>query len=528
MSSTFYFDFLGSVWDYLPEEDRERFGELWQGYEQVFASVYQKFAENNINVVIEDLLPFSTERWLPYKFNSDNFVSRPAVFTSTQDLSLGVNLLQKYMVRFRIDGGLEFSVDLRGANPQRTVISEIIQKINDKAGFEFAKPIFDNTILQLTSPTSGASSSIEILPTNSSANNASEFVLGVLPSDLPKKVPEFPYTYTLPYQRVASIPLFRDQVRDENVSVSLSEGTDYAIEDKTVVAFKEEPPEDLWAKRTLVDEENPWNNFGFLMDIYQPNSPRYVNVLQGLWYAFWTGPRPKNVRIALYLLFGLPTARENATVTEASQTKIKLTGTSGEDYEYEVPDGLDPAVSAGESVPKFTPLVTGIEVFDKINSPGFIENEIGRAGIQRFLLDEASRGSGADTDETKALRMLEEYTFLPQISVESFITPDIDLSNVKTFLDAIKPLNKTYLFQVIVGAFKDELPFKDFAANHPNTDLSPTLDSNETTYLESATLDSYETTEIQGLNLDPNGILFEETLAIEVYSSGSLIDSFDA
>ena len=61
----------------------------------------------------------------------------------------------------------------------------------------------------------------------------------------------------------------------------------------------------MWARRSLFDQENPWNNFGFLMNIYQKNSVRYVNVLQGLWFAFWTGPRPSNVKISLYLLFDL-------------------------------------------------------------------------------------------------------------------------------------------------------------------------------------------------------------------------------
>jgi hypothetical protein len=192
-------------------------------------------------------------------------------------------------------------------------------------------------------------------------------------------------------------------------------------------------------------------------------------------------------------------------------------------------------------VETFDPLVTGIYVWDKINKPGFITEEIGRDGIQRFLLDEATRGYG-DTDETKALRMLEEYTFLPQIVVDAFIYPDINLHNVRLFLDAFRPLNKTYLFQVIVGAFRDLLGLTDRLCLHVDIDVTSTLDQNETTFLEQASLDCYESQELFPvdlvnqlllfrpavigdttvtadncpLNLDPHGILLGERVQLDV------------
>jgi hypothetical protein len=309
------------------------------------------------------------------------------------------------------------------------------------------------------------------------------------------------------------------------VTALVQEGADYHVLPGSLVAFKDAPPALLWARKSLFDQENPWNNFGFLMDIYQPNSVRYVDALQGLWFAFWTGPKPDNVRKSLYLLFGLPTAQETATVTALSPTTVETTSAVGLVRTFAIPTGLAATVTLGQAVAKFDPLVTGIVVFDKINRPGFIADEIGRAGIQRFLTDEATRGPG-DTDETKALTMLEEYTFLPQIDVNAFINPDINLGNVKTFLDAIKPLNKTYLFQIIAGNFTEELVFGDEAGADPSIDLTENVDSNETTFLLQADLDTYETVDNSGLNLDPNGVLFEETVAIEVYSFGILIDSF--
>lgn len=528
MSSPHYFQFLQAVWDQLPEKDRGRMAELWQGYEQILASIYQKYMEINLNIAVADLQPWTTERWLPYSFGDENFVSRPATIISSQDLSAGVNLLSKYLLKIRIDGVKIFEINIQGVNPVTTSINEIIEKINFAAGFRFAKGVYENTILQLTSMTSGVNSSIEILPTSNPHANACEFVLGVDPDTLPEVFPKFRYPYTIPYSRVSSIPEFRDYIRDEDVTLTLLEGTDYEVESSGVVSFSAVPPSSLWAERTQTDDENPWANYGFLTGIYQKNSERYINVIQGIWYAFWNGPTPMNVKRALYLLFGLPTALEDALITRVTSTEIETYGTeNGITRVFEVPSGLDPAVAVGDNVKRFDPLVTGIEVYDKISNPGFVENEIGREGIQRFLTEDASRGYG-DTDETKALRLLEEYTFLPQISVESFIYPDINLANVRIFLDAIRPLNKTYMFQVIVGTFRDILGVDDRIGVLAKVDLTSNLDSNETTCQSQSVLDDYEINNNDPLNLDPHGIVFEEKVQIEVRSFGTLVDSFTA
>ena len=223
MSSTHYFEFLGTVWDQLPTEDKERLGETWQGYEQVFAAAYQRFAEANINIAVKDMLPFNTERWLPYTFNSDNELSEPAVFTSIQDLSLGINLTVKSFLRLSVDGATPIQVDVRGVDPSKTFVPEIVTKINVAFGFPFARAIFEDTVLQLVSPTSGVNSSIEIFNTIDPTRNAGEFVLGVVDTDLPLKFPEFPHIFLLEYPRIASIPKLRDSIRDESLEVELVE-----------------------------------------------------------------------------------------------------------------------------------------------------------------------------------------------------------------------------------------------------------------------------------------------------------------
>lgn len=531
MASPYYFQFLNAVWDQLPEQDRGQFAELWFGYEQILAAVYQKQLELNLNIGVADLQPYTTERWLPYTFSADNFIERAATIISTQDLSVGMNLSKKYMLKLGVNGGSPLEFDISGAVPRTTYIEEIVDKINLVFGFPFASTAYEGTVLKLTSLLKGINSSIEIYETTYPDLNACEFVLGVDPLDLPAVYPEFRYPYSIPYNRVASIPEFRDHIRDDSVTKYLEESVDYIVEDAGVVSFSTVPPEMLWAERTDIDQDKPWYNYGFLTGIYQKNGPRYVQVLQGLWFALWNGPKPDNIKIALYLLFGLPVSPVRGTVTKLTATEIEVTGSDGTVYPFAIPTGLLADVALGEATYQFQPLVTGISVFDKINYPGFIEQEVGREGIQRFLTEDATRGPG-DTDESKAMTMLEEYTFLPQISVESFVYPDINLRNVKVFLSAFRPLNKTYLFQIIVGNFRELLGVTDRIGIHDSFDLTSNLDANETTFMDSATLDSYETTPMEGLDLDPHGIVFEERVEVEVYEQYGtfpvLTDSFMA
>ena len=528
MSDRKYLDFIGNVYDLLPIEDKERMAETWIGYEQVFASAYQKIVENDLNIAIKDMQSYSTERWLNYTFNDSNRLSSYPSYTSTQDLSMGVNLTNRYLVRIRIDGLNIIEVDLRGRNHSSTTLQEIVDKINHVAGFNFARMLYENTIIQLVSNTVVPYGSIEFLVPTNPVVDATEFIFGLEQSSLPAKYPIHPYIYKISYERVVGIPGLRNKIRDESSGlIELTEGQDYEVQANGVLAFKAAPPEAMWAKKTLIDLETPWHNYGFLMDIHQQNSPSYLQVLQGLWFAFWTGPKPKNLQIALYLLFGLPVAEESCTVTSVSETMIQTITNDGVIREYTIPPQLTAIVTQGQQLIKFDPLVSGIEVYDKINKPGFVEEEIGRPGIQRFLTDDATRGIG-DTDETKALALLEQHTFLPQISVDAFVSKDINLGNVKVFLNNIKPLTKTFLFQVIVGTFKDKVNMKDKLGFDIALDVTPNLDSNQTTYTDQATLTNYETTEDTSLNLDSDGLCALEELEIKVYSFGSLIDSFIA
>jgi len=496
--------------------------ELWKGFEQCVAAIYQKWVEASAGISVKNVFTYSDERWLPYTFNSGNRVTRAATYTTTQDLSLGVNLATKYKISFAWDDVAPIEISVKGEIPGSTKIDEIILKINTAAGFTLVKSL-EGALLVFTSPTMGLNSKIKFFATADPLEDASEIVIGV--DTMPFVYPEFPYYYTSPYPLLASVPEFRNAIRDESVTNTLVEGVDYLITNGEF-SFKATPPESMWSKRNLFNEEWPWNNFGFSMDIYQANSKRYVQVIQGLWFAFWTGPKPENLRRAIYLLFELPTAPFDGLVIEATPLLIRLISDAGVEASYEVPDGLDPLVATGDRVELFQPLVSGIDVFDKVNYPGFIRTEIDRVGIQRFLTPAATRGPG-DTDETKALTMLEEYTFLPQISVNAFIKPDINIGNIRLFLDAIKPVVKTYLFQVIIGNFRDELVIGDRTAEDFDIDVTPSVDSNETTFQTEDTMRAHEAAPIDGLGVDTEGVCFQELTDVEVKSFGITIDFFE-
>jgi len=255
-------------------------------------------------------------------------------------------------------------------------------------------------------------------------------------------------------KNIVSIPNLRNLV--DSPTEIMIEGIDYVVRDgllSTRTAFKLSelgPEEDrlrqMWAESTKVDRETPYRNFGVLIDFFRKNSEEYKLALQGLWYTFWTGSTPGNLQRGLHILLGLPFARRAGTVTRVDETlgEIDVTDPRGQVITYLIPSGLDPVVTRNQEVPRFTSLTTGVNIIDRNNEPGFVANRLGRAGISRFLTSNASRGLG-DTDETKALALLEHHLFLPQILVEA-VTRRVNVTELVTFLDNMKPQWTEYVF----------------------------------------------------------------------------------
>lgn len=541
--SRYIFDYLNDVWELLPEEDQIRFGETWKAYEQSYGYVWMQQFDLDLANQIRFLPLYNTKRWLKHLFNDDTRVLRSARFQSSQDFSRPINLSNRYLIRLSVDSAEAVQIDLRGTNPLQTSLTEIITSINAALGASVAFATNQMQVLNFRSLTSGPESSLRFFPATDPARDASAIVVGIDPEELPQTFPQFPHAFQLAEREIVGIPELQDKIHDELVEVGLTQDVDFSVEFGTgIISFAAEPPEVMWAKDTLVNYETPYNNFGYLMGFYDRNTPQYLRAVKGLWYAFWNGPRPENIRRSLYLIFGLPTASKNGEVTAVTPTQVALAYDDGTEETFEVPVNLIPIVSVGARVTEFQPLVSGINVFDKINYPGFVEKEVGRIGVQPFLTQHATLGEDPDTDESRALRLLEENTYLPQIDVNAFVSPDIRLENVKSFLTNIQPKHRTFLLQILVGTFRDELSLKDEGLTGTPTDKWPNgrpslildidfdatgnIDWNNNTMGDQETWDDAEDSPGTGLVLDDAGLAFGDYVGIEVYEGDVLIDSF--
>lgn len=271
--------------------------------------------------------------------------------------------------------------------------------------------------------------------------------------DVPYTINAFPHGLKVD-KAIVSIPNLRDLVDDP--TQVLIEGVDYVVQGGLLasrVAFRVSslgPEADrrrqMWAEVTQVNRETPYRNFGVLIDFFRENSEEYKLALQGLWYTFWTGSTPGNLQRGMHILLGLPFAKRAGTVTRLDTTlgEVDVTDPRGQVITYLIPTGLAPVVARGDAVARFDSLTTGVSIIDRNNEPGFVANRLGRAGINRFLTSDASRGPG-DTDETKALRLLEHHLFLPQILVEA-VTRRVNVTELVTFLDNMKPQWTEYVF----------------------------------------------------------------------------------
>ena len=546
--SQYVFQYLNDVWDLLPDSDKIRFGELWRGYEQTYGGAWNQLFGLKLSASINFLPLYTDQRWLQFTFDSTTQVLLAASYQSPQDLSQGINLSSRYLINMSVNGGSPVEIDLRGQNASATLISEIVAAINAALP---SKPLVaastdSNQLLQFTSPIKGPTSQLAFFPASNPALDASEIILGLDPStDLPLVLPKYPYTYQLPDPTIIQIPTLQTRVHMDPPTVILNSVTDYSITfGSGVIGFLVAPAQPLyWAPDTYFNQQTPYNNFGYLMGIYDSNTPSYLKAVKGLWFAFWTGPTPENIKRSLYLLFGLPTASQAGTVTTVTSNQISLLYNDNTTETFAIPLGLGTIVNQGQVVTLFQPLVTGINVFDKINYPGFMTKQGGILATEPFLTQFATRGSGPDTDQTKALRLLEENTYLPQIDVNAFISPTISLGNVKTFLSNIQPKSRTYLFQVLIGTFLDNPNYLDdgnrtayndaFPNGEPalqlamSFDLTPNVDNNQNTDGQQSDRVDAETNEYTYTRLDSDVFTHGDYVTLEVYHGATLVETIE-
>ncbi len=160
----------------------------------------------------------------------------------------------------------------------------------------------------------------------------------------------------------------------------------------------------------------------------------------------------------------------SASVYDVRDSKIVLEDEDGVQTTYDVPTGLQSIVSVGDKVETYQRLTDGVDIYDKAREPGFVENRLGRSAIQRFLTQNASKGPG-NSDETKALDLLENHLWIPQV-LTSAMSENTNVNEVFTFLANMKPEWSEYIFS-FADYFNDQLTIGE---DLRDGDISITID----------------------------------------------------
>lgn len=108
-------------------------------------------------------------------------------------------------------------------------------------------------------------------------------------------------------------------------------------------------------------------------------------------------------------------------------------------------------------------------------------------------------------------------------------------------MSTLQPRSRTYLFQVLVGKFREKIEVKDegptghTSPDYPNGipslglsinfDVTPNVDWNPNTEVDQDQLDEAEENDFTHMRLD-EGWCMADRAEIEVRHSGSLVDSF--
>lgn len=206
---------------------------------------------------------------------------------------------------------------------------------------------------------------------------------------------------------IVEIPILQAELKITDVEAVLSLNLDYFMEEyrgTPALRFLSDaagsgdvwealvPPERLWAEYTYVDNSDVIEaNFGLAAnlsadDLKQDNADiDYLSAVRGLWYTFFKGPKPYNLRIGAQIFLGLPFAEEAGTIeeirTDFSSTfgRILVRDTANTEIvrSYRFPSFLLLEVNqttsvpyvVGDSVDQFAPLVKGVEYVDWVTDP---------------------------------------------------------------------------------------------------------------------------------------------------------------
>lgn len=221
------------------------------------------------------------------------------------------------------------------------------------------------------------------------------------------------------------------------------------------------PPERMWAEVTYLNN-NPTieQNFGiqaaFTLDDFShfTSNADYLSIVRGLWYSYFNGPTLFNLRAGTQILLGLPFAEEAGTILEirddysSTQGRLLVRDVANGDIvrSYYFPASLDVATNpntgvpyaVGDTVQRFAPLVTGVEVADYVKNPEWFarfRQQVGFCEIEKFFKFMVRIDSAAFSLDTLMfvrsfiLRINPTYTFPVFVILKKLKTTTVDVDD---------------------------------------------------------------------------------------------------
>lgn len=282
---------------------------------------------------------------------------------------------------------------------------------------------------------------------------------------------------------VVDIPRLQEHIKDP--PRKLEENTDFfllEVGDQKVVRFRDglfsylNPPADTyWAEITHLDNRPTIEaNFGGLVDFRvehlatRTENLDYLSAVRGLWWAYFGGPALSKVRTGVQILLGLPFAEADGVITGLEENFSALEGRliiqdKGNTniirtYFYPKIAGL--AVNnatglpyaEGDEVEIFAPLSGGVEVYDWIENPYW---------IQKYV------------SQQKYVELDKYFRFIVRADVDTFNL--VNLIFAQDFVRKIKPAYTFPLFVMLKNLEAENIDVLDSMTLHPKLRMSDTF-----------------------------------------------------
>ncbi len=232
------------------------------------------------------------------------------------------------------------------------------------------------------------------------------------------------------------------------------------------------PPDYLWAEVTYVDNRPTIEaNFGRLVDFRvedlatRTDDLDYLSAVRGLWYTYWFGPTPYNIRIGSQILLGLPFAEQRGTITDintafdSEHTRVLVRDYNNQSIirSYFFPTILgveeNPATGVpyiiGDDIEQFAPISKGVEIADWVSDADWFG----------YLL-----GAGDFYEIWKV------HTFGVYVDAEAF-----SLTNLQFVMNYILRIKPTYTYPLFVvrADFQEIVTIDDAQVMGPVIPASP-------------------------------------------------------